>query len=85
MQRRPPNDSWILFYAGWQEMIFMNIESQWSLAAAGTGGTFFLNEVNPVLGFLCGVLTLTHVSIALYRQNKTKKEKEKEPPKRPFL
>jgi hypothetical protein len=63
----------------------MNIESQWSLAAAGTGGTFFLNEVNPVLGFLCGVLTLTHVSIALYRQNKTKKEKEKEPPKRPFL
>jgi len=64
----------------------MNIESQYTLAAAGTGGTFFLNEVNPILGFVCGVLTLVHVSIALYRQNKRKtKPKKDKDHRRPFL
>tara|TARA_Y100000004_G_C8776258_1_gene352940 strand:- start:235 stop:393 length:159 start_codon:yes stop_codon:yes gene_type:complete len=41
-------------------------------AATGTGGTFFLHDVNPVLGFVCGILTLIHISIALYKQNKKK-------------
>jgi hypothetical protein len=39
-------------------------------AAGGTGGTFFLHDVNPALGFICGILTLIHISIALYKQNK---------------
>lgn len=41
-----------------------------TVAAAGTGGTFALTDVNPWLGFVCGVLTLVHISIALYKQNK---------------
>jgi hypothetical protein len=50
-----------------------------TIAAAGTGGTFFFNEANPMLGFICGMLTLTHILIALYKQNKnpTKKDDNK--------
>ena len=45
-----------------------------TIAAAGTGGTFFFNEANPMLGFVCGLLTLVHIIIALYKQNKKTKE-----------
>jgi len=45
-------------------------------AVAGTGGTFFFNEANPILGFICGVLTLTHICISLYKQNKNGKDRE---------
>jgi hypothetical protein len=48
------------------------MNDSWMLAVAGTGGTFYLNEINPILGFACGVLTLIHVSLALYKQNKKK-------------
>ena len=41
-------------------------------AVLGTGGTFVLHDVNPWLGFICGILTLTHIIIALYKQNKKK-------------
>ena len=41
-----------------------------TIAAAGTGGTFALTDINPWLGLVCGVLTLVHISIALYKQNK---------------
>lgn len=43
-----------------------------SLAFVGTGGTFVLTDLNPILGLICGVLTLVHISIALYKQNKNK-------------
>ena len=39
-------------------------------AVVGTGGTFVLTDINPWLGLLCGILTLTHITIALYKQNK---------------
>ena len=42
------------------------------LAFVGTGGTFVLTDLNPVLGFTCGILTLVHIGVALYKQNKTK-------------
>lgn len=63
----------------------MNMDTQHYLAAVGTGGTFFLNEVNTILALVCGLLTLTHVSIALYKQNKKDKPPKKDNPKRPFL
>ena len=47
-----------------------------TIAAAGTGGTFFFNEANPMLGFICGVLTLAHIIIALYKQNKKPANKD---------
>ena len=49
------------------------------LAVTGTGGTFVLTDLNPWLGFACGVLTLVHVSTAIYRQWSRKNgEKEKQ-------
>jgi len=50
----------------------MNDLNQCAVAAFGTGGTFVLTDVNPWLGFCCGILTLVHISIALYRQHKSK-------------
>ena len=47
------------------------------LAFLGTGGTFVLTDLNPWLGFTCGILTLTHICIALYKQNKTPKAQGK--------
>ena len=42
------------------------------IAATGTGGTFVLTDMNPWLGFACGILTLIHVSLALYKQGSSK-------------
>lgn len=53
----------------------MNNDISSVIAFAGTGGTFVLTDINPWLGFTCGVLTLVHISIALYRQNKNKNKK----------
>lgn len=63
----------------------MTTDYQYALAFTGTGGTWFLNEVNPVLALVCGLLTLTHVCIALYKQNKPKKKKSPKKPRRPLL
>lgn len=61
----------------------MSTDYQYALAFTGTGGTFYLNEINPFLGLLCGLLTLTHVCIALHRQHKANKENvNKSTPKR---
>ena len=46
--------------------------NQFVLATTGTAGTFVFTDLNPWLGFACGILTLVHVSIALYKQNKKK-------------
>ena len=42
------------------------------LAVMGTGGTFVLTDMNPYLGFACGVLTLVHISLSLWKMWKEK-------------
>ena len=37
------------------------------LAITGTGGTFVLTDLNPYLAFMCGILTLIHISLSLYK------------------
>jgi hypothetical protein len=49
----------------------MNDFPQTLAAAGGTLGTFVLTDINPYLGLLCGSLTLIHVCISLYKQNKS--------------
>jgi hypothetical protein len=60
----------------------MTSDYQVALAFTGTGGTWFLNDVNPILALVCGLLTLTHVCIALYKQNKPQPKKKKKEKKR---
>lgn len=38
-----------------------------ALAITGTGGTFVLTDLNPYLAFTCGILTLIHISVSLYK------------------
>jgi len=58
------------------ELNSLNPFTHSTLAAAGTGSTFFFHEANPMLGFICGVLTLTHIVIALYKQNNKSESRE---------
>jgi hypothetical protein len=46
-----------------------------TIGASGTAGTFLLNDVNPVLGFMCGVLTIIHLGICIYKKSKDGKDK----------
>jgi len=45
------------------------------LAVTGTGGTFVLTDMNPYLGFACGVLTLVHISLSLWKMWKERNGK----------
>ena len=48
-----------------------------SLAILGSSGTVVLTDLNPYLAFMCGVLTLVHVtwSILIMWQKRNKKRK----------
>tara|TARA_R110000824_G_scaffold39501_1_gene119430 strand:- start:225 stop:386 length:162 start_codon:yes stop_codon:yes gene_type:complete len=44
-----------------------NLLATTTAGVAGSGATYWLNQINPWLAFISGVLTITFMSIGIYK------------------